>query len=486
MGKEHDQWMGGLGLDVDAIKVAEGGTSVSVKKVEGGDALNVKKEIKKDLAKKTFLVGPVPCYVKATVKAAIEGEVALTQNQKREGKASFKVNGSVAGVLELGVGAAVDGLTAGPFGSAELSANLGLQVNYTRAKGFYVDPLQVVIKGTGKVGIKIEVDDTDPKISISAESKLADWELYVIELADWKDNWFNHITWREGKDLLRLIAMLQTPGPAISAAVEKYAPKAVKEAAVDAAKWAAESDKAKAIADIVGGGLEQFKKTTGVDAGGKIEEVVAYLVRDSKDDETSAQTTARIEKNMEMLNATGEQFAKVMTTLQMWPDQALGRHRSAAEWNAVQAALETDRDRMLRGEAPTGGWVDMAQALAKTAAERKHAAEQKAKAAKKAAEDEEAAKLAERVKQAMSNMEAVRLKAMSPGNGLNNKTTKDTSLVKGRKFWEQGMTKFWTPSELERNKIGALQGQAKIDKANQLAAQYAKAREVFLAGLAMT
>ncbi len=486
MAKEHDDWLGGLGLDVDAIKVAEGGTSVSVKKVEGGEALNVKKEIKKDLAKKTFLVGPVPCYVKATVKAAVEGEFALTQDQKREGKASLKLAGSVAGVLEIGVGAAVDGLTVGPFGSAELSANLGLKVNYTRAKGFYVDPLQVVIKGTGKVGVKIEVDATDPKVSISAESKLADWELYVIELADWKDNWFNKITWHEGKDLLRLIAALQAPGPVIADAVEKYAPKALKEAAVDAAQWTAESDKAKAIADIVGSGLETFKKHTGVDVGGKIEDAVAYLVRSSPDDETGTQTTARVEKNMAMLNATGEQFATVMTTLKLWPDQELGRFRTADEWNKVQAGLEADRDLMLQFKAPTGAWVDMANALAQKAAQRKHEAEQKAKASAKAAQDEEAVKLAERVKQAMANMEAARLKAMGPGNVLNNKTTQDPSLAKGRKFWEQGMMKFWTPSELERNKISALQGQARIDKANQLSAQYAKAQEVFQSGLSMT
>lgn len=485
MGKEHDDWLGGLGMDVDAIKVAEGGTSVSYKKVEGGEALNVKKEIKKDLAKKTFLVGPVPCYIKATVKAAVEGEFALTADQKREGKASLKLNGSVAGVLELGVGAAIDGLTAGPFGSAELSANLGLKVNYTRAKGFYVDPLEVVIKGTGKVGIKIEVDDTDPKISISAESKLADWELYVIELADWKDNWFNKITWREGKDLLRLIATLQTPGPAISDAVEKYAPKALKEAAVDAAKWTAESDSAKQIADIVGAGLEQFKKTTGVDAAGKIEDAVAYLVRDSPEDETSAQTTARIEKNMAMLNATGEQFAQVMTTLKLWPDQELGRYRSAAEWNAVQAALEADRDALLALKAPSGAWVDMAQALANTAAARKREQEQKAAAAKQQAQDADAIAFAEKVKQSVAAMEAVRLKAMGPGNVLNRDTTKDPSLVKARKFWEQGMTKYWTPAELKRNKLAGLQGQARMDMANQLSAQYEKARAVFQSGLAM-
>lgn len=478
MAKEHDNWMAGIG-----VEIGKDDHSVTVAGKDGGLSITYKFEQKKDTPAANFAIGPVPVYLKGFVRVAIEGTAEAARDAAGNFKVGGGVNGTVAGGVELGLGRASPAITFGPYGSLELSATQGLNVSYDQAKPEgqrweLVTPLTIFVRATGKLGAKIEVKGQG---SFNVEAASSSWELYVITLSGWNGKTFTQVDIRDGKDMVRLKQTLAKPGPAIAAAVEKYAPEPVKQAAEDAARWAIEDPDAKKVADKVAAGLEQFKKVTGVDVGAKIEDAVAYLVSD--DQETSTETTQRVERTIGMLNATGEQFAAVMTQLTLWPDQALGKFRTAEEWNAVHSLLVADRDALLGGREPSGKWIEAANALAATAQQRK-AAQQKAQRQQQQQQDEaQARQLAEEARRAVEQMMAVRLQAMGPGNHLNNQTVNKPELAKARKFWEAGMQKYWTPAEMQRAQIDGLPPQAKRDKAHQLIGLYQNAQQVFQAGV---
>ncbi|MFN0184482.1 MAG: hypothetical protein ACKVQR_11765 [Aquabacterium sp.] len=478
MAKEHDSWMSGIG-----VEIGKDDQSVTVAGKDGGGSVTYKYELKKDTPAAKFAIGPIPAYLKGFVRIALEGSVEATRDAAGKVKVSGGVNGTVAGGAELGLGHADPNITFGPYGSLELSATQGVNVTYDQAKPEgqrweLVTPLTIFIKATGKVGAKIEVKG---QASFNVEAASSSWELYIVTLGGWNGKAFTQVDIREGKDMVLLKQTLAKPGPAIQAAVEKYAPDSVKKAAEDGARWAIEDPGAGKVADVVAVGMDQVKQTTGVDAGARVEDAVAYLVSD--DQETSTQTTQRIERTSAMLNATGEQFAAVMSELELWPDQALGRFRKAAEWNAVQALLDADRKALEAGNEPSGAWVDAANALAATARGRKKAQEQAQREQQKAQADDQARQLAEEARRAVEQMMAVRLQAMSPGNHLDSKTKANPAAVKARKYWETGMQQYWTPAELQRLKLDSLPPQPRRDKAYQLIGLYQNAQKVFQAGV---
>lgn len=485
MAKEHDNWMAGIG-----VEVGKDDQSVTIAGKDGGGSITYKFEIKKDTPAANFMAGPVPMYLKGFVRVAIEGSVEATRDGAGQFKVSGGVNGTVAGGAELGIGRCDPNITAGPYGSLELSATQGLNVTYDQAKPEgqrwdIVTPLTIFIKATGKVGAKVEVKKM---ISFNVEAASSSWELYVITLGGWNGKTFTQVDIRDGKDMVRLKEALAKPGPAIQDAVEKYAPESVKEAAVDGATWVAESDVAGDIADGVDAVLEPIEKVSGADVGAKIEDAVAYLVSD--DQETSTETTNRVQAEMAVLNATSEDFATFMTELTLWPDQALGRYRTAEEWNKVQAVMNAEREQLLAGQSASGKWKDLARALAARALQRKQAEEERKKAVeaeKRKQQQAEAAEVARRqaeeAKMAVEQMMAIRLQAMSPGNHLNNKTKDNPSAAKARKFWETGMQKYWTPAESQRLRLDGLPPMQKRDQAYQLINLYQNAQKVFQAGV---
>jgi hypothetical protein len=124
---------------------------------------------------------------------------------------------------------------------------------------------------------------------------------------------FGAIRVEPGKDMQRLIAALQNAGPAIADAVEKYAPEKLKKAAEDGAKWVAESDDAKKIADKTEVVLDRSRRRPAVDIGNGAESVVRDLV--DPGGETSAEGPSASRAEMAALNATHADF---MGAVQSW------------------------------------------------------------------------------------------------------------------------------------------------------------------------
>ena len=284
----------------------------------------------------------------------------------------------------------------------------------------------------------------------------------------------------------RLMAALQTVGPKVADAVEKYAPKFVKDAAVDAAKWTAESPTAKNIGDTTGKVLDKVKEKTGVDVGGGTESVVRDLV--DPGGETSNEATARRKKENEAFNASTADFEAVMAASGLQTD--LFHFRSAAEYNAIVDVWQAESEpSILNAGKPRGKWRPMVEALVANARQRKadkeagEAAKKAAdKAAKKRDEDKAAAELAALVKTSLAEMEAARKGAQGSGNDLNN-GEKKTPNPKARKYFENGWP-MWTAGEGARKQAGGLQGMDQVHKAKEATAQYVKAKTVFTAGLA--
>jgi len=157
------------------------------------------------------------------------------------------------------------------------------------------------VNGTGKVGIKVEVEGGG-KLDVGQD--VANWELFVVYVGRYSGGKFESIDVRAGKDLNRLIAALEQAGPRIEQAVEKYAPEPLKQAAVKGAEWAAESDEAGKVADVVDDVVRDVKEETGVDAGGGVEEVVQSLV--DEHGETAAEATRRVNAEMEKFGESQE------------------------------------------------------------------------------------------------------------------------------------------------------------------------------------
>lgn len=479
MAKEHDSWMNGIGVEIGGKNVAVSGTP----RGDGG-TLALKWEKKQSTPPGQFLVGPVPFFIKGAIRFAVEGQVDAAV---KDGKAvvSGSVNAVVGGSVMLGPGVASKGVTVGCFGSMELSANQGIQVSYDQnleqgKRWAVVTPLTVFIKATGELGALVEIEN---EMSFTVKAASSTWELYIITLSGFNGFGFDKVDIKDGKDMVLLKQTLAKPGPAIQAAVEKYAPRALKDAADKGAKWTAESEQAKSLGDATGKGLDAIRDTTGVDVGAKVENTTAYLLSD--DQETSSQTNARISKETVSLNASHEEYVGVMQQLNLWEGVFAATYTTPAEREAIHKALEADRAAVKGGGTASGQWIEMANALAAKASAKEQAVKKKQReeiaAARQAAQNEDARKLDAMVKQAVQSMEQVRLVASGPGNDLNNRTLKQPN-PKARKFWESGMQKFWTPAELQRNQLAGLQGQAKMAKAQDLTGLYLKAKAVFEAG----
>src|SRR5436190_5367478 len=171
----------------------------------------------------------------------------------------------------------------------------------------------------------------------------------------------------------RLFAALQQAGPAIADAVDKYAPESVKKAAEKGAKWVAESDDAKKIADGTKVVLDKVKEETGVDIGKGAETAVRDLV--DPGGETSDEATKRVEAEMAALNATHEDFMGAVQTLGLAPGgplQSLTKE-DADEYNEIAEVHRQEMNQSILRGAPPGAWKPMLVALAKKRRERKAA-----------------------------------------------------------------------------------------------------------------
>jgi hypothetical protein len=273
----------------------------------------------------------------------------------------------------------------------------------------------------------------------------------------------------------RLIAALQQVGPAIADAVDKYAPEKVKQLAEDGARWVAESEDAKAIADGTEVVLDKIKDETGVDIGGGAEKVVQFLV--DPDGETSQEATDRLNKDMAELDAGHGEFQEVMMRSGLLTEFNHTLYRTAEEYNAIVDAKDKG-----------GDWRSMVVALVAKCRAKKEAylreQAQKKRREKEEAAAKAAAELARRIKESEAAMNAALTAANMQGIPLE-KRTQGQPGSKARKKWETGMNTFWTPGSAARLQCASLQGEAKIAKAQEATALLVKARAVFQEGMRM-
>ena len=97
-----------------------GDESIALKTADDEVTLVVKHEKKVNVGRKNFAVPVIPCYVKADLKASLEGELTVAK------KSELKLGVKAAGALELGVCGTSEDVTAGPYGRPELSASRGV------------------------------------------------------------------------------------------------------------------------------------------------------------------------------------------------------------------------------------------------------------------------------------------------------------------------------------------------------------------------
>ena len=458
-------------------EVGYGDFSLGLKESADGASLIVKYEHKEPIAAQNFKVWVIPCYIKADLKIGIEGEIII------KGKGDRQLNIKSGGALELGVGGTSEAVTAGPYSEVALSGSTKVPTRLSEAREIAMNPFVVDVYGTGKVGIKFELKNS---WTSNSDCELANWHLFIVHFGAYRNGAFGPIRVEPGKDMQRLIAALQKAGPAIANAVEKYAPEKVKKAAEDGAKWVAESEDAKKIADATGVVLDKVKEKTGVDIGSGAESVVRDLV--DPGGETSAEATRRVQAEMAALNASHEDFMKAVQTLGLAPGGEFQSQTQADadEYNAIVEVHQKEGNPF--GGTPVGAWKPMLVALATKRRAKKAAllAQQAEKKRRdKADSDAQAvADLARRVKASEAAMNAALTAANMLGNPLNNRTQGQPG-SKARRYWETGMNKFWSPGSAARLKCASLQGEAKIAKAQEATALLIKARAVFQEGMRM-
>lgn len=451
------------------VEGGKGDNSVGVKKTGDGIEISFKHEKSLPLFARNFKVWVIPCYTKGGLKASIEGTGMIGKTD------GVQVAVKGAGSMEIGIGGTSEVLTAGPYGSIELSAGLSSSVKYSEGSseapdGWTVEPFTVSVNGTGKVGIKVEVED-GPKLDVSQE--VANWELFVIRVGRYTKGQFEAIDVRAGKDLERLIAALEQAGPRIEQAVERYAPQFVKEGAEDAAKWAAEDETSKEIYDATDKIFQDVKKDTGVDVGGAVEEIVQSLV--DENGETAAEATRRFEKEAETFNATQEDLHAVMGASGLKGE--LRPFRSAAEYNAIIDVWQAEGELLVKGKSAPGKWRGMVEELVKVARQRQSQAKAQQAAQKKADDD----RAQEAVRAAVAAMEAARPGAQGQGNVLNNRLQK-TPNATAQPFFQKGWQD-WAAAEAARQQVAGLSGEAKAQKAREATAAYERARATFTTGI---
>ena len=206
-----------------------GDFSLGIKESEDGSSLVVKYEKKQNIGRQNFKVWVIPCYVKADLKLAIEGEIDFAD----AGRRSLKV--SAGGSIEVSAfGYTSEIVTFGPNGTGTLSASTSLPTRLSEARKLAIEPFVIDIHGNGTVGIKVEIEG-GPTSGASVE--LANWHLFVIHVGTYVNGGFASVRVEPGKDMKRLIAAMEKAGPAIADTVEKYAPDGVKQIAEEAARW---------------------------------------------------------------------------------------------------------------------------------------------------------------------------------------------------------------------------------------------------------
>jgi hypothetical protein len=450
-----------------------------IKKVPGGWEVAVKYEPKLNLIQKNFKVWVVPCFLRVMLKATIEGGGEFT-DEKNEGSVAAKGTG----VAQIGPGGTAPEITVGFYGAAELSGEMKVVLNRKGLKDFVTDPFAVKIYGTGKLGMTFELEGS---WSATSECELVRWHLATVHFGAYKNGTWGPVSVTQGDDIDRIAKQLQQIGPTVASAVEKYAPEALKKAAVKGAEWVAESDTADKIAEGTGKVLDTLKDTTGVDAGAGAEKVVQFLA--DPDGETANETTDRVNRETAILNASSEDFHRVVTEAGLYSGGPLASRTAAdvEDYNRIVAVKQAEDDLLRKGEPAPGAWrqmvVDLVAKRTKAKKEREAAAAAKKKVELDAAAQAAAADLARRVKAAEDAMNAALTAANMVGNPLDRDTVNHPE-SKARKTWATGMNQYWSPGSAARLAALKLQGEARIAKCNEAAALLAKARTVFQQGLA--
>ncbi len=449
--------------------VSRGNNSLAVKISGDETSVGVAYEEEKDLIEKNFNVWIIPCYAKAKVKVALEGEVSVRRDMSAAGA---KLQVKLTGLLEVGGGRTFHFGTAGPFGSAALSASQGIAVERSATGEVEVDAFALEVCGVGTVGIKAEVT-SGPRLSF--ETRVANWQLYVVHVAGYRNGKFTGVHAEPGRDLQRLIAEMQKAGPKIADAVEQYAPEFAKKAAVDGARWAAENPRAGEIAEQTRKVLDGVQKKAGVDVGSGVEQLVRTLC--DPGGETSAQTKARIEQGLIAFNASHGEFHAVMSASGL-DTELRPPCRTKEEYNAIVDVWLKEAEAVAHGGTAAGAWRPMIQALVVKARKRKSDLE--AGNAKPAGERDEA-DLAQRVKRADMAMAAALDGANYYGNPLDART-QGLAKSNARAYWTAAMV-FWRPGAAAHTDALSLTGEARIAKAQEAARLLDKAKVVFKQGM---
>ncbi|MEO5882137.1 MAG: hypothetical protein ABIQ06_06940 [Caldimonas sp.] len=448
-------------------KVSQDGVTLGIKESEDGMSVVVKLEHKENLGRENFKVWVIPCYVKADVSIAFDGELKFGD------KTTWTLKASSAGALELGVGGTSEAVTAGPFGAVTLTASTAVPCSLSEAREVGIKPFVIDIHGSGKVGIKVEVKKGP---TYTSETQLAKWHLFIVHVGAWTGQGFASYRVEQGPDMKRLVAALENGGPAIADAVEKYAPQAVKEVADDGAKWIAESDDAKTIGDATEVVVDKLRDATGVDVGNGAEKLVQVLV--DPGGSTSKEDTERLQNDMANLGSATDDLGVAMKDLRT----VLLPFCTQEERNAIVAAWSADNAAAAQGGTPTGEWRSKAALLIGVAIQRKTQAKMaeigrrvKDDKAKVLGEED----LARRIKQS----EARALAALTAANQSGIPLERDSKgSPQARQYWQTAMNKYWSPASTAMQTARHLQGEARIAKNEEAAGMLAKAKVVFQEG----
>jgi len=390
------------------IKVEEGKDSVTFRQKPDGASLTIKRDlVKKPIFKKTFMVGPVPCFTKGDVALAVQGEIS-----RKADASGLKVEVTVSGSFGIGPGVAEGPFTVGMSGTATLSSAQGVAVSYSEAKGVVAEAFVCHVKASGKVGIEATIDNGP---SVKAEVPLVEWELVIVHVAGYANGKLQGVRVEQGRDLQRLIAMLESAGKKISQAI-----------------------------DDAGDGLERGARAV-LDPGG----------------ETGRETTERNKRIGADRQTSSDEFVPAMIRL----DTDLKSFCTAAERQVVHDAYQQDNGRALQGEARTDTWKTEYALLLDAALRRKAQAavdkvRREARAKADAAED-----LARRVKDSERRLATTLQEVNQLGNPLKNGLSPlpaDQALKK----WREGMV-FRDRAVPLLKQIPATQGEARIVKADE-------------------
>lgn len=346
MAKQHDDWLSYFG-DANAsdwkVKGKVGHTGVSVKTMPDGLGLGVGYEDKIKLGSKPFMIGPLPAYVKAELKFGVEGEGSAKGLTQGERVYKLSVGVYAKGVGELGFGASNDSFTiAGPYAQLGLGIKDSITFTHAESKGWSVEPLTFSVFAEGALGAKVQWKAGGKDFDLSIEKKIAALELYIVQVHGWKNGRLV-VTSGPGKDWHKVEDAFRDPGRHLE----------------DAARWMAESETAKKIADKTGEVLDDVKKETGVDVGQMVEDGVARAVGEK----TRGERDAAFEQQLRDEQALRAEFEAETARRRIRPGQPLAPFRTPAEWGKLTAAVESDVHRIVNGQKPEKRWLEMLDRL---------------------------------------------------------------------------------------------------------------------------